>query len=1053
MKRLICSLAPAAFLIIMFTVTLTDGLYAQNKGVIRFVFGSDSSTPGIHIRTKTANYRNTNFDLFRSPDRNTARIMEPSFRNRYVDSNGEPFRFTWWMQGGSLYRYATNTNLPFPSLMSLYLMNKYQKESMEQYGDEFTYHYHTWVWSDATGDGIYYWNQTPQYIDSRDDFFLNMAEALIEEDMFAVSFRSGWHFMDNDWQADLDDWIPFSLHNAWPANATGSPEPVNNIYVWKDAPSDWVPFQPRSDNYQLPGGDRGWNTRSTHFRSVREATIREIFEAADQGIDQVPCIWSHVAENTFVEDFINVFELIELVAADYPDIEYRYDTAIEAMQGWLGTTDHTPPVLTVTEVPAGNGYRVRVQTDEPLFMKSPFLAAKDVYERHRHVEMTPAGNLVWESAEVFDDASAVSWSVAATDSSGNQSKYHRDVLPRNILLDDETDAFSTTGTWVTEPYTTLDAVWDEQAHVAGPATSSAAASWQTLIERGAHYDISIRFPSGHTLPASIPYTIYVDSAPFAEGTIESIRYDQWLYMQDVQLSAGQTVTIEIRREAGDEPQTLVADAVKLSAYRPPVMLEADRLTIDLGYVVNGTSQSFRLNIANRGYEQGTITGYESRMGMIESQPSVSIPVGSHGSAALDFLFAAQDFGVLRDTLILHTTDPRYPVMEIPVEGFGKGPFAVTDNEDDERYTETGDWQTSVAQAYGSSSRFVNIREANRDARAEYVISVEKEAWHVASFLVPSAENSAIRALYQIHVNNDLVLEKIANQNAPTNHWKWLGKIWAGPDDQLTITVSLPDIDQPGRVLRADAVQLEMLGSDIRHTIVDNDGDYYAETGTWFTSVSAQSWGESSRYAPWGDSKAVYTVREYEAGLNELSIIVPETENATTMAQYSVYQGSRLLGVTVIDQNVDSGDWVTVGTWLTDGSGELQVVLENAEPASSGRVLRADAIRWSYSTDPLGTSIADGSEMPDQFKLDQNYPNPFNPATVIRFTIGVEQATGHTRLSVYDLLGRRVAVLADGQLAAGTHHVTFDASRLASGIYLYRLESGGEMLNRKMLLLR
>jgi hypothetical protein len=255
------------------------------------------------------------------------------------------------------------------------------------------------------------------------------------------------------------------------------------------------------------------------------------------------------------------------------------------------------------------------------------------------------------------------------------------------------------------------------------------------------------------------------------------------------------------------------------------------------------------------------------------------------------------------------------------------------------------------------------------------------------------------------------------------------------------------------VLRADAVQLEMLGSDIRHTIVDNDGDDYAETGTWFTSTSSQSWGESSRYAPWGDSKAVYTVREYEAGLNGLSIIVPETENATTMAQYSVYQGSRLLGVTVIDQNVDSGDWVTAGSFLTSSTGELQVVLENAEPATSGRVLRADAIRWSYSTDPLGTSIADGSETPDQFKLDQNYPNPFNPATVIRFTIGAEQASGNTRLAVYDLLGRRVAVLADGRLAAGTHHVTFDASRLASGIYLYRLESGGEMLNRKMLLVR
>lgn len=146
------------------------------------------------------------------------------------------------MQAGSLYRYASNTNLPYPSLMSIYLIRKHFEDQYTQWGDEFTYHYHTWVWSDANNDGVYFWNQTPNYRDSRADFFKNLAESLIEEDMFPVSFRSGWHFMDNDWQADLDDYVPYSLHNAWTANARDTVEPIDNLYVWKDAPSTFVRF-------------------------------------------------------------------------------------------------------------------------------------------------------------------------------------------------------------------------------------------------------------------------------------------------------------------------------------------------------------------------------------------------------------------------------------------------------------------------------------------------------------------------------------------------------------------------------------------------------------------------------------------------------------------------------------------------------------------------------------------------------------------------------------------------------------------------------------------
>lgn len=100
--------------------------------------------------------------------------------------------------------------------------------------------------------------------------------------------------------------------------------------------------------------------------------------------------------------------------------------------------------------------------------------------------------------------------------------------------------------------------------------------------------------------------------------------------------------------------------------------------------------------------------------------------------------------------------------------------------------------------------------------------------------------------------------------------------------------------------------------------------------------------------------------------------------------------------------------------------------------------------------PISTSTEPGSETPMRTELMAAYPNPFNPSTQIRFTL---DAGRQTRLAVYDMLGREVAVLINGSLSAGTHQVTFDASGLASGVYIYRLETTGRMFTRRMTLVK
>jgi len=94
-------------------------------------------------------------------------------------------------------------------------------------------------------------------------------------------------------------------------------------------------------------------------------------------------------------------------------------------------------------------------------------------------------------------------------------------------------------------------------------------------------------------------------------------------------------------------------------------------------------------------------------------------------------------------------------------------------------------------------------------------------------------------------------------------------------------------------------------------------------------------------------------------------------------------------------------------------------------------------------------------LPARFSLGQNYPNPFNPSTAIQFSLAKGD---HVKLNVYNLLGQQVKTLIDLDYPAGNHTVTWDGTddngaRVASGIYLYRLESGGETFARKMTLLK
>jgi subtilisin family serine protease len=110
---------------------------------------------------------------------------------------------------------------------------------------------------------------------------------------------------------------------------------------------------------------------------------------------------------------------------------------------------------------------------------------------------------------------------------------------------------------------------------------------------------------------------------------------------------------------------------------------------------------------------------------------------------------------------------------------------------------------------------------------------------------------------------------------------------------------------------------------------------------------------------------------------------------------------------------------------------------------------APPTRFVYNVVAVGIT-SNGNEIPAEFRLYNNYPNPFNPVTKIKFDL---PSASNTKLVVYDVLGREVSKVLDGNLKAGSYSVEFDASALPSGVYFYRLSTESFTNTKKMLLIK
>lgn len=179
------------------------------------------------------------------------------------------------------------------------------------------------------------------------------------------------------------------------------------------------------------------------------------------------------------------------------------------------------------------------------------------------------------------------------------------------------------------------------------------------------------------------------------------------------------------------------------------------------------------------------------------------------------------------------------------------------------------------------------------------------------------------------------------------------------------------------------------------------------------------------------------------------------------------------GINVYDGFADEEKWTTLsnGTNKTDaGPNDVSFVASGGPyTISAGDSVEVGfVIAGGYSLDELRTAVVNAKnrydnlvtsvrtgveQLPIMFELLQNYPNPFNPSTIIEYSVPDGKSSQFVSLTVYDALGREVAVLAKGVQTPGHYKVKFDASNLSSGLYLYKFTAGSMTVTKKMMLLK
>jgi hypothetical protein len=162
---------------------------------------------------------------------------------------------------------------------------------------------------------------------------------------------------------------------------------------------------------------------------------------------------------------------------------------------------------------------------------------------------------------------------------------------------------------------------------------------------------------------------------------------------------------------------------------------------------------------------------------------------------------------------------------------------------------------------------------------------------------------------------------------------------------------------------------------------------------------------------------------------------------------SVDGGTNWTKVWEANNDGNGWQWRKISLDLGDYKNNANVMFGWQYVGNDGDLVGIDNVKLIYGTVGVEES---GVEIPTEFALNQNYPNPFNPSTIISYALPKQ---GLVTLSIYNILGQKVATLVNEEQSEGNYQFNFDASNLSTGTYIYQIKSGSFVQSKKMLLIK
>lgn len=321
-------------------------------------------------------------------------LNDPSFRMKVPDSNNNGWCYSWFCldHHGFKGNNPRNRDTKDHSVFDFYQNNL---KTQRHYKDCIQWHYHPIpINGHLNSCGNTYLNSS--------NIWEILAKKIIERSWFPSAFRPGFHTERPDSNWFLEQWIPFDYANQSTKNLKNDQPDLSNgrFGDWRNATTDWKPYHPSHDNYQLEGSCRRWIARCLNM----EARIREInqeefytaFQRASEGLPALVSFSNHDFRNMKPE-IEKVQTFIKKAAEKFPNVHFTYENAITGFQKYLKLSPRKPMLdYSFSKDQKSKTLTLNVKCKNDIFGPQPFLAIK-----------TLDGNFYWQN---FDFREKNSWS-------------------------------------------------------------------------------------------------------------------------------------------------------------------------------------------------------------------------------------------------------------------------------------------------------------------------------------------------------------------------------------------------------------------------------------------------------------------------------------------------------------------------------------------------------------------------------------------------------------------------------------------------------------------